>query len=768
MISPSSIVLSLTTKHTRDYALLLSIGPYPSLKFPTITSRITQTVIQGSLLFFRTSAASRSRPRFLSETAMLPPLTYLTCIQTLTSMVKDMESRPGLQRGRLQLYFADEEGDPFSVELAARLRGFVVGNDSDFVVLNADGYQGYVPMQHMVWSALNGDEEARNVVESDGEFQTVVSSKSRKKAHQQKAGETKGIIPPDFDGELQLSVTIYSPARLATHLQLPVSLLPLLGALVGNDYTGAKEAAMTTAQRTNLQWLFFDHSLSNSQRITRVATTLRSILDAALSAPAKGKPKIQVNSVMQLIERAVMTLMVRSAELLSTGERERIVERIVEATLQYAIPKGDDSDDLSSSDLCPLHDEEACVLVKYLSRILPTESPTHTDPDLQATVRDLYITAYRAGDLDPRLLDVVHTGSFWYRQFLENPDFESVGRSIARPVHELIYAVLDDAFVLPENRNEESEAEEDDEDDELIDVVEESDDEDPLAPLRGALQQLNGSNDDMTSESASVTSSNISPSSVKKKIVMEYLRRGTRLAPEEVVIPSLRHVLRHHDIPISNTPLQLWSEDDRLTFLLRALRSDVAPIRSLPPQQLIIALAIRWTASTIDLRARSNASKERVKERWTKQEARSFLASFADLPDLHELEAPPPILDRNVQLVAQVSHAFVAIVRFAQILLLQKRVPLPIVQFSGQLFHEFLTSTRPVPPSAVPSALWDASVHGLDETFSETEKTKRKRELATKGPGVGQNGRPQKNGGSGKGAAVKGVGMFGLLASMDA
>ncbi|THH30882.1 hypothetical protein EUX98_g3321 [Antrodiella citrinella] len=685
-------------------------------------------------------------------------------------MVQAMESDPEASHGRLKIHFADEEGDPFSVELAARLRGFVVGNDSDFVVLNADGYQGYVPMQQMVWSAANAEEESSIAVESDGDFQTVVA-KSRRKAHRKQAGEMEGLIPPHCDGELQLSVVIYSPSRLATHLQLPVSLLPLLGALVGNDFTGAKEASVTTSQRTNLQWLFFDRALSNSQRITRVATTLRSILDAALTAPAKGKQKIQINSVMQLIERAVTTLMVRSAELLSTGEREQIVERIVEATLQYAIPKHEldaDTDGLWSSPLCPLHDEDTCILVKYLSKPLPADTIVESEPDLQTTVRNLYITAYRAGDVDPRMFDVVHTGSFWHRQFLENPDYESVGRSIARLVHELIYAVLDDAFVLPDNRDEVSDVEEDEEDEELIDVVEESDDEDPLAPLRGALQQLNGSVDDLTADSVSVSSSNIPPPPAKGKFVMEYLRRGTRVTSEEVTIPALRQVLRQYDIPVSSIPLQLRSEDDRFTFLLRALRSDIIPIRTLPPQQLIIALAIRWTVSTIDLRARSNGSKERVKERWTKQEARCFIASFIDLGDLVEPDAPPPIMDRNVQLVAQIMHAFVAIVRLAQILLLQNRVVLPAIQFSGQVFHEFLTNMKPVPPGAVSAALWDATVHGLDDAFSESEKTKRKREQA-KGLGSDQNGRTQNNRrtGPGKGAAVKG-GMFGLLASMDA
>jgi len=479
---------------------------------------------------------------------------------------------------------------------------------------------------------------------------------------------------------------------------------------------------------------------------------------------------VQVNSVIQLIERAVTTLTVRSTEILSSGERERIVERIVEATLQYAIPKSEPSagiDGLWSSPLCPLHNEESCALIKYLSGPLPTDTESMLEAQPQDTLRDLYIAAYRAGNLDPRLLDVVHTGSFWYRQFLENPDYESVGRSIARPIHEVVYSLLDDAFILPETMEEETEEESDDEDDdELIDVVEESDDEDPLAPLRGALQQLNDSSDDVTMDSASVTSSNIPPPSLKRKIVVEYLRRGTRLAPEEVVVPSLRETTRRYHIRMSHSSFQLQSEDDRLALLLRVLRSDTTPIRSLPPQQLVVVLALRWTVSTIDLRARSNGSKERVKERWTKQEARALLASFTDAEDPTDLDAPPPIVDRNVQLVAQVFHAFLAILRLSQVLLLQKRVPLPTAQFSGQLFHEYLTNMRPIPQDALPSAIWDAAVNDLDEAFAESEKKKRKRELAN-GTSVGHNGRVQTSGRS-VGKGTQGAGMFGLLASMNA
>ena len=162
------------------------------MKFPTIISRMTDNVIKSSLLFFRTSEVSRSRPKFLRESAMLPPRAYTACIQTL----RNLQRR--LPNAHLELHFADEEGDPYAVELAARLGGYVVGRDSDFVILNAEGYQGYVSLDEMVWTSGVGEAEsvlADNWADNDG-FQTVINSKTKKKAiMQQDVGQ--GIIPPD-------------------------------------------------------------------------------------------------------------------------------------------------------------------------------------------------------------------------------------------------------------------------------------------------------------------------------------------------------------------------------------------------------------------------------------------------------------------------------------------------------------------------------------------------------------------------------------------
>lgn len=730
-------------------------------------SRITKNSIQGSKLFFVTSAVARSRPRFLREVDILPPRAYAACVETLKSIVESLEDK-----SRLELHFADEEGDPYTVELAGRLGGYVVGQDSDFVVLNAEGYKGYVPMDEMVWTGLNQREEVQHSAGDDGGFQTVVNSKAKKKALAQKPSLGNGIIPPEETDDIQLSVSVYSPEAVASYLRIPVALLPLMGALVGNDFTGSKDSSSpTTSQERNLQWLFFERQLTLSQRIMRVANTLHDILAQALTPSAKGKHKLQVNSVMQLIERAISVLLVRSSDTMAAGERERIMDRIVEATLQYAISRYEGAlpgiEGLWASSVCALHDDDACPLSRYLSPVL-TENSTlsHDSPRMlkyKEEVRNLYISAYRSGRLAPRLLDVMNTGTFWYRQTLENPDIETASATFARPIQEFCYALMDDGLGLPEQPAEE---EEDDDEDELIDVAEESD-EDYLAPLRGALQELDtpaDSDDEMATEPpASVSSLPQRSHASQPKVVEEYLRRGVRLANEKVLVPSLTDVLASYSLDRrGDLPIQLTSEEDRVTLFLQFLQSNIPAVRSLSPQDTLVVLALRWVVSRLDTRAQeANGSKERIKERWTKSEAQAFLASFSVNTPFCTDDEGPPIENRNVQLVAQLASSFDAIERLSQLLLLSERFPSPVLRFSGTLFHSYLTGTIPIPPKSVQPILWEASTQGLEHTFAEPmgKKKRAAKNSAASAPAM-LVGKQRKG--------VVSNGMFGLLGDTDA
>ncbi|KAG5642126.1 hypothetical protein DXG03_003599, partial [Asterophora parasitica] len=448
--------------------------------------------VQPSLLFFRTSPTSRGTARFLNETRIIPPLTYTACIQALSTVCKTSDA--------VELHFADEEGDPYAVELAGKLGGYVVGNDSDFVVLNTEGYLGYIPLEEMIWHAPVSAETV--APEEDSDFQEFRKPKAKRRPAVN-LGVGRGIIPPDAVAkDLTLSLTIYKPDVLAAHLKIPVTLLPLLGALVGNDFSSQPES-----NRRNVQSLFFDKQLSLSQRITRVAATIQSILSPVTQR--RKKPKHQVGSVMDLIDCAVNALLARLVTTLASGEVDNIVEKIVEATLQYAIPRrGEDTP--RQEGVCALHEPEACSLLPSISRRVAAEAETsegEESDELQdaITLRSLYLHAYRRGHLSPKIMDALNSGTFWPRLFLENPDLETVSRSVGRPIRQWMYSILHDAVGLPEEALEESDdegtqvEEEDQEDDEneLIDVVEsDSEDEnsgDPLAPLKGELHRLHRS-----------------------------------------------------------------------------------------------------------------------------------------------------------------------------------------------------------------------------------------------------------------------------------
>ncbi|KAI0090504.1 hypothetical protein BDY19DRAFT_984271 [Irpex rosettiformis] len=857
-------------------------GPYPPLKFPTLISRTTENTIKPSLLFFRTSPPSRSKPKFLRECTMLPPRAYTACVQTL----RILQHAQKHEHDVLEMHFADEEGDPYAVELAGRVGAYVVGNDSDFVILNVEGYLGYVPLDDMLWSIDgNNDEEEEGSfvsVEDDADgFQTVVSNKSKRRRQRRvDVGlGSNGIVPPDesssSSSSLQLSITIYAPSSLASHLQLPLSLLPLLATLVGNDFTNPRSSFLeessssssstgtTTSKTTNLEWLFFDRHMTSIQRITRVSNTLRGILKAAVSPPTgnqntkKKKKETGVSSVMELIDRAVGALIVRNTDSMASGERERVVERVVEATLQYAIPKwggvdgveGEEGDGGEDGDergrVCALHEPWECPFVldeqpesTISSFVDPSDPASNTQTTSQTRTRAQYVEAYRTGHLDPHTLDVLHTGTFWYRHFLESPDVESVSRTFGRPIMVWVYAILDGVVGIPRRTDEEDEEDEDEDDDddedELIDVVEETDtdDDDPLAPLRGALQQLNGSSSLISTKSTSddePSSSSKRPKPKKRKVVEEYVRRGTRLVGEPVEVPPLDELLSS-SIPVtptdntprysksdSMTPLPLRSTEERVLFLLRAvgtpegdLQTIFDALRGLPAEQRIPLLTLRYVLSRLRTRAlESGGSREREKERWTREEARAFLASFAwsagtlreEKGDVEEKEQEqerqrdeasiPPIVDRNVQLTAQILATTDAIERLAECLFLSLArhdeggststststfpstsastsrytppfLPPPTLLFSGQTFHAYLTHTHPIPPDAVSKTLWEAACVGLEDAFGEGGggNRKRKKDKVPASGGVSvQNGKKTT-----LGRGVVGSGKFGLLA----
>ncbi|KAG0699356.1 hypothetical protein DFH29DRAFT_877350 [Suillus ampliporus] len=678
-------------------------GSAPELKIPTLISRLNHSIVERSLLFFRTSETSRSTPRFLRETRMIPPLAYHACLHALREVASSTDT--------LEVHFADEEGDPYAVELAGRLGAFVVGNDSDFVILNSGKYAGYMQLDDMLWAVPNSADagDGNGDGDGDGEFRTVKKAKTKKKGAAQQ-GIHRGLIPPEHSTDLTLSVSVYTPAALASHFKIPVTLLPLLGALVGNDFSN-----QSSTQR-NVQSLFFERQLTLSQRIARVGSTLSGILSAATQ---KRKARHQVGSVMDLIDRSVHALLIRPPSTMASGEIDAIVDRIVNAALQYAIDKYDGDtfgpDGLWPSKICALHRAETCRLPALFSRALLLSSDDGADdnagehdPRLHQ-LHTLYIAAYRSGHFQPKLMDILNTGTFWPRLFLENPDAENVARSIGRPIRQWIYAILEDAVGLPEapeeteepqvGQSDASQADEDDED-ELIDVVEE--DSETMEPIFSPHCVVN------------------SKSSVRQ---MKSQRFRHRLHPDpgRTFHPSpnvLRNTLgEEHALP---------------------RKSNTAAVEELPSEQLMSALVLRWVVQTMHLRALEFTSKEREKERWTKSEASAFLAFYMSEGhglDFRTTPAPAdsehntasettPVSSRSIQLMAQVLMAIESIHHLSQVLSVSERVPVRVHTLSGQTLHTFLAQKASNCRDTLPLGLWEACMEGLGDAFAEERPVK--------------------------------------------
>ena len=697
------------------------IGACPDLKFPTVISRLSQSRIQPAHLFFRTSTTSRSTGRFLSEIRMLPPLAYSACIHALETLKSTTSN--------LDLHFADEEGDPYAVELAGRIGGYIVGNDSDFVILNSDGYLGYIPSSEMIWQVPDLPQDVDSMNGDDGEFQTVRKPKAKRKDSAVRS--SSGLVPPDNMPELSLKVVAYSPQTLAKHLDIPVSLLPLLGALVGNDFSKDSES-----NSRKIQALFFDRQLTLSQRIEKVANTIHSVISPGSQ---RRKAKHQVGSVMDLIDGIVNALLSRQTTTMGTGEIESIVDKVVNASLQYAIPKyGGDvegREGLWSTSFCALHDPEACPLLPMISRKVMRQAGDliKNESDL-LEAREKYLDAYRSGLFPPGCMDMVSTGTSWPRLFLENPDLETVSRSIGRPIQEWTIAILEDTVGVPtaDREDDEDDGEPVGNDDELIDVVE-SDGEgstssDFLAPLKGELHRLHSSEDGTATEPpASVSSHRHLPSG--PPIITIYLRRGTRIASEDIEVTPISNLLSSislSEYATDSSPLLvLRSVEDRLVVFLRALASDLPSVRQLSLDNLLPVLAVRWVVHILHRRWQESGNKEREKERWTRNEARCCLSSILWTSDNQSQSEStgirsdfPPIEDRNVQLTAQILMAMDAIEQLSQVLLLTERVPFEIHRISGRRFHAMLTGTTTVAQS-LPSDVWDSTEAGLSDAFQE-------------------------------------------------
>ena len=327
-----------------------------------------------------------------------------------------------------------------------------------------------------------------------------------------------------------------------------------------------------------------------------------------------------------------------------------------------------------------------------------------------------------------------------------------------------------------------------------LDVVEDEDESDvepipnALARLRGALRQLDGSEDVLEESAGEAQSFSTGPASngphsytESPKIVAEYVRRGTRLIPEEVSVPSLSDLLRDVTLEAARDPRtgivlppQVWPYDKRRTLLLRALASDLPSVARLPDGHLVGVATLRWVVRTMHQRSQDSLGvKERFLERWTQAEARAVLASLApqgcedaepQRADQVVAEKEPVVpTERHIQLVAQVTAALDAIEQLSQVLLLSSEITTPARQFSGTRCHTLLSGPVSAAVAECRDDLWQACVEGLEDAYAlpPQKKAKKAAKGSLKPPAPAMT--PAKRPGHG----LKTRGLFDLLADAE-
>ncbi|KAK1921691.1 hypothetical protein DB88DRAFT_498897 [Papiliotrema laurentii] len=286
-------------------------GSAPSEKHDTLLGRIRQQY-KTSLLFHTTSISSRSSPSFSRSSTILPPFTSQTFIHALHSL-------------KVSTYFAPiGEADGICVTLANQLGGYVLGLDSDFLILvsspNASQVKGYCPLDMFMW--IQGATSQTAIDTAASEAPDGWSEWSQAKPRRSPAPTRQSsFLPPAHYTSPTLVLTSISPSALRSRFRLPASVLPLLASLVGNDYTPS-----------HFTETIFENSLSVVQRIEKVARVLRE----TVFGPAARAGTTAGDQAVDMVQKVIRKLAVRGT--VSDSHLQEMVDAIIESTFQYILP----------------------------------------------------------------------------------------------------------------------------------------------------------------------------------------------------------------------------------------------------------------------------------------------------------------------------------------------------------------------------------------------------------------------------------------------
>lgn len=609
-------------------------GPVPLVKQSTFLSR-RASIAAANSAFMRSSAASRASRSFQMECYPAPPLLGDAVRFTLNDLGVDSRSMPG-------------EADSAVAEFAESMGGLAVSKDSDFFILCSRGQARarYVPLDTIEYIFEDNSKQEQHTPRpstpeqpaespADDGFEAVTTRKGRSKARSQalaaaaaamtlRSSQQSSEYPPSRHAKHKVLKCVrmraYSSQALAVQLRLPPALLPVLGSVIGNDYSTPTQDSVLfrhlqrstdkireACQVVHTQWQRAANMARDSKRAMLTSRSLeirlasKTLLKASMedrndghedddagsehsseassltATPTLGAASntvvgAPVDRVRTLIEATVNALLERAdvathrTYYVSDGEKEACIESIIESVAAYSLLTTVDS---------------AHLFGKSRAAFLSSDNPDDKSP------LALYRRAFEKADFPVQLVAAMTERSCTMTIAPEDPDQKGVHVGAAREIRMWVYAILFQVWgmdwareTMEEPKREQpfagssSHADSDpaasyrprpyregESADDVISVDTESSaseevDADDDADHSASAGSVDGSGDPLTATFSP-------PEEIKPPpAVTEYVRKGDRLVGELVPIAKLKDLLRESSDSLSSTLGDLLAQYD--------------------------------------------------------------------------------------------------------------------------------------------------------------------------------------------------------------
>ncbi|OWT36546.1 hypothetical protein J008_05379 [Cryptococcus neoformans] len=636
-------------------------GAAPIEKHPTILKRMTES-LSTPKLFYATSVSSRSEPSFgrgYSTKPLLPPFASHAFIFALHRL------------GAATHHVPSGEADSACVIMAERVGGYVLGQDTDFLILvgKSERVAGYVPLDMLNWiEGEVSEEEAQDDKLGQSPTKTFRPAYGkRKKSH---TPRQSSLLPSSNFHHPTLVMTVIPPQALRQRLRLPANYMALFASLVGNDYTPPE-----ALQR------FYEPSLDVCQRIEKAARVLREQL---FSPSANSRRYVNPGDfVVELVRRVVKKLCIWQYD--TEPDLLRAVNGIIEAALQYTSPHGGEC--CSTYPFCGELDPLGCQTPYNRPNIQAGNKNNGDDRSHSQKALEAYAAAQRKGSLLFITHGWLYPNRIYLRGALEDPTMASPRTwEGSRRVRLASYVIAEEGlggfrFVdepLPDLKN-------------GMTPTERQEDRE-LRGLLGVESSAESSEIDLASQGAQ-SDDELEVVKDPPRVMVEYVRQGSagKIIPYTLDLPPRKN--SSESIPVCLRPLP-----DRLQAYLGPMQSDTPAIRFLPSSLQPLVAIIRHCV--IEMARLTEKNERATNPAWRRHEAYAVLkagvGTFAqwrreldseEMVGLRRKKLSPisagneanewPTLERrHAHLIAQLSNAMMDSTSLSEsLLLLSTQVP---------------------------------------------------------------------------------------------